>query len=121
MAAGRFRRILDATHTSPAGAGRRARGIALTMKNIHPRYKPVTVSCVGCGAKYETRSTKGKDFNIDVCSHCHPFFTGRQKFVDSAGRVERFQKKFAAVQTKKDAKAATKVEKTDAAPADGKK
>ena len=75
------------------------------MKAIHPRYKPVTVTCVGCGTKMETRSTKGKDFNIDVCSHCHPFYTGRQKFVDSAGRVERFQKKWAAAAPKKAAKA----------------
>ena len=88
------------------------------MKNIHPRYKPVTVSCVGCGSKYETRSTKGKDFNIDVCSNCHPFFTGRQKFVDSAGRVERFQKKFAAVASKK---AAPKAEKAPEAAATDKK
>ena len=61
---------------------------------IHPTYKPITITCMGCGTKVETRSTKGKDFSIDVCSHCHPFYTGRQKFVDSAGRVERFQKKW---------------------------
>ena len=66
---------------------------------IHPRYKPVMITCVGCGTKIETRSSKGKDFSIDVCSHCHPFYTGRQKFVDSAGRVERFQKKWAAKKT----------------------
>ncbi len=66
---------------------------------IHPKYKPVTITCVGCGTKIETRSAKGKDFSIDVCSHCHPFYTGRQKFVDSAGRVERFQKKWAAKKT----------------------
>ena len=70
------------------------------MKSIHPRYSPVTITCVGCGTKVETRSTKGKDFTIDVCSHCHPFYTGRQKFVDSAGRVERFQKKWAKKDTK---------------------
>jgi len=76
---------------------------------MHPRYKPVMITCVGCGSKIETRSTKGKDFSIDVCSHCHPFYTGRQKFVDSAVRVERFQKKWAAVDkkaTKADAKKA---------------
>ncbi|HLX60287.1 MAG TPA: 50S ribosomal protein L31 [Planctomycetota bacterium] len=65
-------------------------------EGLHPKYKPVTITCVGCGTKIETRSTRGKDFSIDVCSHCHPFYTGRQKFVDSAGRVERFQKKWAA-------------------------
>jgi large subunit ribosomal protein L31 len=68
---------------------------------IHPKYKPVTITCVGCGTKVETRSTRGKDFSVDVCSHCHPFYTGRQKFVDSAGRVERFQKKWAAAPAKK--------------------
>ena len=77
---------------------------------IHPRYKPCIITCVGCGTKVETRSTKGKDFSIDVCSHCHPFYTGRQKFVDSAGRVERFQKKFAAMAAKKDTKKAEKAE-----------
>jgi len=64
---------------------------------IHPKYQLVTITCMGCGNKIETRSTKGKDFSIDVCSNCHPFYTGRQKFVDSAGRVERFQKKYAKV------------------------
>jgi len=84
---------------------------------MHPRYKPVTITCVGCGSKIETRSTKGKDFSIDVCSHCHPFYTGRQKFVDSAGRVERFQKKWAAVDKKGTKADAKKVEaKVEAAP-----
>jgi len=68
---------------------------------IHPKYLPITITCMGCGNKIETRSTKGKDFSIDVCSNCHPFYTGRQKFVDSAGRVERFQKKFSRVATAK--------------------
>ena len=61
---------------------------------IHPKYAPVVITCMGCGTKIETRSTKGRDFSIDVCSNCHPFYTGRQKFVDSAGRVERFQRKW---------------------------
>jgi len=63
---------------------------------IHPSYKPVVITCMGCKTQVETRSTKGKDFSIDVCSNCHPFYTGRQKFVDSAGRIEKFQKKWAA-------------------------
>ena len=88
------------------------------MKAIHPKYKPVVITCVGCGTKVETRSTKGKDFTIDVCSHCHPFYTGRQKFVDSAGRVERFQKKWAAQTSKKDEKKAEA--KPEAAPAENK-
>ena len=61
---------------------------------IHPKYRPVVITCMGCKNKIETRSTKCKDFTIDVCSNCHPFFTGRQKFVDSAGRIERFQRKW---------------------------
>ena len=80
------------------------------MKAIHPKYKPVTVTCVGCGTKVETRSTKAKDFSVDVCSHCHPFYTGRQKFVDSAGRVERFQKKWSAAGSKKETKVEAKPE-----------
>ena len=90
---------------------------------MHPTYKPVTITCVGCGTKVETRSTKGRDFSIDVCSKCHPFYTGRQKFVDSAGRVERFQKKWGAAAEKaaeaKKAKAA-KAETQEAAAADKK-
>ena len=60
---------------------------------IHPDYKPATITCA-CGAVIQTRSTRGS-FRIDICSRCHPFFTGKQKFIDTAGRVERFQKKFA--------------------------
>ena len=59
---------------------------------IHPEYHDVTVACA-CGASFQTRSTK-KDLRVEICSNCHPFFTGRQKLVDSAGRVERFQKRY---------------------------
>lgn len=90
------------------------------MKAIHPKYKPVVITCVGCGTKVETRSTKGKDFNIDVCSHCHPFYTGRQKFVDSAGRVERFQKKWSAQPKKDEKKTETKAETKSEAAAEKK-
>ena len=61
-------------------------------KGIHPDYKPSTVTCA-CGNVIETRSTRGS-FSVDICSACHPFFTGKQKLVDSAGRVERFKKKY---------------------------
>ncbi len=61
-------------------------------KKIHPEYVPCVVKC-GCGHSFETRST-AKQINVEICSACHPFFTGQQKFVDTAGRVERFQKKF---------------------------
>ena len=62
-------------------------------KGIHPEYKPAKISCV-CGNVVETRSTKG-DYEIQICAKCHPFFTGKQKFVDTAGRVERFQRRYA--------------------------
>lgn len=62
-------------------------------KDIHPDYHKVKVRC-GCGNTFETRST-AKDIHVEICSMCHPFFTGKQKFVDSAGRIDRFNKKFA--------------------------
>lgn len=62
-------------------------------KGIHPGYKESWVSCA-CGAKFRTRSTVG-DIKVDICSSCHPFFTGTQKIVDTEGRVERFKKKYA--------------------------
>ena len=61
-------------------------------EGIHPVYTKATVSCV-CGSTFETRSTIG-DLKIEICSACHPFFTGKQKLVDSAGRVERYNKKY---------------------------
>lgn len=61
-------------------------------KGIHPEYGLVTVTCA-CGETFQTRSTK-KEIHLEICSACHPFFTGKQKYVDSAGRVERFQKKY---------------------------
>jgi large subunit ribosomal protein L31 len=59
---------------------------------IHPEYHEVTVHCA-CGETWTTRSTK-KELRVEICSKCHPFFTGKQKLVDSAGRVERFQKRY---------------------------
>jgi large subunit ribosomal protein L31 len=64
-------------------------------EGIHPAYIEATVVCA-CGNTFKTRSTKPM-IRLEICSNCHPFFTGRQKFVDSAGRVERFQKRFANV------------------------
>ena len=60
---------------------------------IHPKYTEINVSCA-CGAAFKTRSTLGDDLRVDLCSKCHPFFTGTQKIVDSAGRVERFNRKY---------------------------
>ena len=61
-------------------------------QGIHPNYETTTIKCA-CGNVIETRSTK-KDIRVDICSSCHPFFTGRQKLVDTGGRVERFNKRF---------------------------
>ena len=61
-------------------------------KDIHPEYKKSKVSCA-CGSSFETNSTVG-DMKVEICSACHPFFTGKQKLVDSAGRVEKFLKKY---------------------------
>jgi large subunit ribosomal protein L31 len=62
------------------------------MRQVHPYYPTCTISCA-CGASYPTRSTRG-DFSVDVCGQCHPFYTGKQKLMDTAGRVDRFRKKF---------------------------
>ncbi len=62
-------------------------------KGIHPKYTKTTVSCV-CGNTFETRSTIGPEVKVEICSSCHPFFTGKQKLIDTAGRVERFMKKY---------------------------
>jgi large subunit ribosomal protein L31 len=61
-------------------------------EGIHPEYRKVAVKC-GCGCTFETRST-AKEIHAEICSMCHPFYTGKQKFVDTAGRIERFQKKY---------------------------
>lgn len=61
--------------------------------NLHPKYEEVTATC-SCGNTIKTRSTLGKDFLIDVCSECHPFYTGKQKIVDTGGRIDRFKKRF---------------------------
>ncbi len=61
-------------------------------KDLHPNYSEAVISCA-CGNKIETRSTREK-LSVDVCSKCHPFFTGKQKLVDAGGRVDRFNKRF---------------------------
>ncbi len=82
---------------------------------IHPNYVAATVSCA-CGYSFQTRSTR-REIHLEICSHCHPFFTGRQKLVDSAGRVERFSRRFEktsgkTVRAKAKTKAATVVSTT---------
>lgn len=60
---------------------------------IHPEYKNATITCA-CGYVVETRSTTVGNIHVEICSNCHPFFTGKQKLIDSAGRVEKFRKKY---------------------------
>jgi large subunit ribosomal protein L31 len=62
-------------------------------KGIHPDYHYVTVSCA-CGAEWQTRSTMPNGMKVEICSSCHPFFTGKQKLVDTAGRVDKFYRKY---------------------------
>lgn len=71
---------------------------------VHPVYPPSRITCA-CGNVVETRSTRGS-FNVEICSNCHPFFTGKYKLVDTAGRVDRFRKKYAATNAAKEAAAA---------------
>ncbi len=73
-------------------------------EGIHPDYKQAKVTCA-CGAVIETRSTRG-DFHIEICSACHPFFTGKQKILDTAGRIERFKNRYAATPKAEEKKAA---------------
>lgn len=77
---------------------------------VHPKYQTCEARCA-CGNKFQTRSTRA-ELAVDICSVCHPFFTGKQKFVDTAGRVERFSKKFGGTYS---------FQKTAAAPAAAKK
>jgi large subunit ribosomal protein L31 len=61
--------------------------------DIHPEYSATNVTC-SCGATWQTGSTLGRDLHVEVCSSCHPFYTGKQKIVDTAGRVEKFNQKY---------------------------
>ena len=61
--------------------------------DIHPAYEDIKVTC-SCGSVIETRSTVGRDLNIEVCSQCHPFYTGKQKIVASGGRVDKFRRRY---------------------------
>ncbi len=63
--------------------------------DIHPDYTDIDVAC-SCGNTFRTRSTLGKELNVEVCSNCHPFYTGKQKIVDSAGQVDKFRRRFGA-------------------------
>jgi large subunit ribosomal protein L31 len=66
---------------------------------IHPKYNEITVRC-SCGNNFTTRSTRSADLTLELCNECHPFFTGKQKLVDTGGRVERFNKRYGERKTK---------------------
>lgn len=69
-------------------------------QGIHPEYTEITAKC-SCGNVIKTHSTCGRDLNLDVCSECHPFYTGKQKVLDTGGRIERFNKRFTVPGVKK--------------------
>ena len=71
-------------------------------KGIHPEYKETSIKCA-CGNEFTVGSTKS-DITVEICSNCHPFYTGKQKLVDSAGRIERFRRKYAKFQNGDDKK-----------------
>jgi large subunit ribosomal protein L31 len=73
---------------------------------IHPAYQEANVICA-CGHTFKTRTAHKGDIRVEICSNCHPFFTGRQKLIDTEGRVDRFQKKYQKVKDAKEAAAAT--------------
>ena len=81
----------------------------------HPDYQVTTVHC-SCGNTFQTRSTKS-DLRVEICSNCHPFYTGKQKLVDTGGRVERFQRRYAAQQQNQEAAGAKRSRDAEAAPA----
>ena len=72
----------------------RRKGSGVMKEGIHPAYQDTVVTC-GCGNTFNTRSTR-KELRVDICNLCHPFYTGKLKYVDTAGRIEKFQSKFAA-------------------------
>ena len=72
----------------------------MPKEKIHPNYKEIRVLCA-CGSTFETRSTHKGDIHVEICSACHPFFTGEQKFVDTAGRIEKFSRRYAGAQARK--------------------
>ncbi|EKE80891.1 50S ribosomal protein L31 [Idiomarina xiamenensis] len=68
-------------------------------QGIHPKYEAIQVTC-SCGHSFETRSTRTEDLHVDVCSECHPFYTGKQRVMDTGGRVDKFKKRFGAIKSK---------------------
>jgi len=82
------------------------------QQGIHPKYKAIQVQC-SCGHKFDVRSTLGEGLQLDVCAKCHPFYTGQQKIIDTAGRIDSFKQKYAFLSSKP--KAAESTENKDQA------
>lgn len=86
----------------PCGAQRKGLGggtyneVLSMREDIHPNYTDIKATC-SCGNVIETRSTLGKDIHLDICSACHPFYTGTQKVIDTGGRIDKFNKRFGAL------------------------
>jgi len=78
--------------TEPPNGASQVRQRAMKAE-IHPEYTEITVTC-SCGNVFQTRSTMGRDLQVEVCSQCHPFYTGKQKIVDTGGRVDKFRRKY---------------------------
>lgn len=68
--------------------------------DIHPKYEEITATC-SCGNVIKIRSTSGKDIHLDVCSECHPFYTGQQKVMDTGGRIDKFKQRFGGMRSRK--------------------
>ncbi|MCA1742819.1 MAG: 50S ribosomal protein L31 [Desulfonatronovibrio sp.] len=69
-------------------------------KDLHPKLYDTKVSC-SCGYEFESKSSVGESINVEICSQCHPFYTGQQKFIDTAGRIDRFKKKYGQASSQK--------------------
>lgn len=80
-----------------------AEGVENMKKGIHPKYQQTTITCVNCGEKFEVGST-AEDIRVEVCSKCHPFYTGKETYTQAAGRVERFKKRYGLQESNKDLK-----------------
>ena len=111
----------EASRKARPERAKRVEGKDTVKAGIHPKYEEVEVRCA-CGNTFKTRSTK-PELHLEICSACHPFFTGRQKLIDTEGRVERFTKKFGTqtVEQRKTAAKAVKVAKAATKPAGAKK
>src|SRR5438046_4485066 len=93
--------VRQATPPSPLCDIGISKGLLFPMKAaIHPAYNELNVICA-CGHTFQTRSTHKGDIRVEICSHCHPFFTGKQKLIDTAGRVDKFERKYEATRGKR--------------------